>query len=266
MVGEELIQRWVRRLRHEVPDGVAVFLGGSYVRGDAGPSSDVDFDVLVADGPRDEWPVWFDVEDARLVRVDVWIRDVARWLAAQEEPQGWAFGLRSADPLRLCWAADETWRARLDRSQLEHPAGPPELEHLLGDLGKAANAHSRGDELALRLAAQDLARSCPALLQPVNRDPRPTVGSRHAALLAALEVEVAPPGYRDDLLVCLGLAGGPGSAEEVHAAACRLATGVVELLESHVDTFARLLPPRLSASLTDGGLRRYTAQVVGGSW
>ena len=54
MIGEEFIQRWVRRLRREVPDGVAVFLGGSYVRGDAGPSSDVDFDVLVADGPRDE--------------------------------------------------------------------------------------------------------------------------------------------------------------------------------------------------------------------
>jgi predicted nucleotidyltransferase len=70
MIGEEFVQRWVRRLRREVPDGVAVFLGGSYVRGDAGPSSDVDFDVLVADGPRDEWPVWFDAEEDRLVRVD----------------------------------------------------------------------------------------------------------------------------------------------------------------------------------------------------
>jgi hypothetical protein len=33
------------------------------------------------------------------------------------------------------------------------------------------------------------------------------VGSRHAALLAALEAAVAPPGYRDDLLVCRALAG-----------------------------------------------------------
>ena len=45
---------------------------------------------------------------------------------------------------------------------------PAELEHFLGDLGKVANAHRRGDELGLRLAAQDLARSCPALLRPVN--------------------------------------------------------------------------------------------------
>jgi phosphoribosyl-AMP cyclohydrolase len=252
MIGEEFIQRWVRRLRREVPDGVAVFLGGSYVRGDAGPSSDVDFEVLVADGPRDEWPVWFDAEEDRLVRVDAWIRDVPRWLASQEEPQDWAFGLRSSEPLRLCWVADESWRARLDRSELEHPAGQPELEHFLGDLGKVANAHRRGDELGLRLAAQDLARSCPALLRPVNPDPNPPVGSRHAALLAALEVDVAPPGYRDDLLVCLGLAGRPSSAEEVHAAACRLATGAMELVKSHVDTFTRLLPPQLSAALADG--------------
>jgi hypothetical protein len=62
MVGEEFIQRWVRRVRHEVPDGVAVFLVGSYARGDAGPYSDVDLDVLVAEGPRNEWPTWFDVE------------------------------------------------------------------------------------------------------------------------------------------------------------------------------------------------------------
>jgi hypothetical protein len=51
----------------------------------------------------------------------------------------------------------------------------------------------------------------------------------------------------------------------VHAAACRLATGVMELVKSHVDTFTRLLPPQLSASLADGSLRRYAAQVVGGS-
>jgi hypothetical protein len=77
MVGEEFIQRWVRRVRHQVPDGVAVFLVGSYARGDGGPYSDVDLDVLVAEGPRNEWPTWFEVEEHRLVCVSVWIRDVA---------------------------------------------------------------------------------------------------------------------------------------------------------------------------------------------
>jgi predicted nucleotidyltransferase len=81
MVGEELVQRWVRRLRQEVPGVVAVFLSGSHVRGDAGPSSDVDFDVLVDEGPRDELPAWFDTDGPRLVRVEAWVRDVAQLLA-----------------------------------------------------------------------------------------------------------------------------------------------------------------------------------------
>jgi Nucleotidyltransferase domain len=195
--------------------GVAVFLVGSYARGDAGPYSDVDLDVLVADGPRNEWPTWFDVEEHQLVCVSVWIRDVATWQASQQEPQGWAFGLPSVETVRLCWVADDSWRARLERSQLAHPPGEPELDHLVGDLGKVANAWRRGDELGLRLAAQDLARSCPSLLQPLN--PHPPVGSRHAALLTALDFAVVPPGYHDDLVVCLGLAGRPTSAEEVHA-------------------------------------------------
>jgi phosphoribosyl-AMP cyclohydrolase len=264
MVGAELIERWARRLRREIPGAVAVLLGGSYVRGDAGSSSDVDFDVLVADGPRDEWPTWFDLDGERLVRIDVWIRDLPRWLASQDEPQDWAFGLPCSEPLQLLWTADESLRVQVDRSVLEHPAGPPELEHFIGDLGKMANAHDRGDQLAMRLAAQDLARSCPALLRPLNPDPRPPVGSRRAALLAVLAFEVAPPGYREDLLVCLGLSERRSTAEVVHAAACRLATGTVALLETRLDTFAALLTPQMSASLRDGGLRRYTAQIAGG--
>jgi hypothetical protein len=36
MVSERFVHRWVTRLRAEVPDAVAVFLGGSVVRGEAG--------------------------------------------------------------------------------------------------------------------------------------------------------------------------------------------------------------------------------------
>jgi hypothetical protein len=178
MAGEEFIQRWVRRVRREVPDGVAVFLVGSYARGDAGPHSDLDLDVLIAGGPRNQWPTWLDVEGQRLVCVSVWIRDVAIWLASQQQPQDWAFGLPAVETVRLCWVADDSWRARLDRSQLAHPPGEPELDHLVGELGKVANAWRRGDELGLRLAAQDLARSCPGLLQPLNRTPRLAAGTR----------------------------------------------------------------------------------------
>jgi hypothetical protein len=181
MVGEEFIQRWVQRVRHEVPDAVAVFLVGSHARGDAGPHSDVDLDVLVAGGPRNQWPTWVDVEAHRLVCVSVWIRDVATWLASQQEPQGWAFGLSSVETVRLCWVADEAWRARLERSQLAHPPGEPELDHLVGDLGKVANAWRRGDELGLRLAVQDLARSCPSLLWPLNPHPPVAAGTQRCS-------------------------------------------------------------------------------------
>jgi phosphoribosyl-AMP cyclohydrolase len=260
MVTERLIRRWTRRLSQQIPGAVAVFLGGSLLRGDAGPGSDVDFDVLVAEGPRDEWPLWLDVEDGRLVRVEVWVRDVATWLASEREPQRWAFGLPSVEPLRLCWAADDSWRARLDRPRLEHPAAPPELDHFLGDFGKVTNAHRRGDELGLRLAAQDLAESCPALLQPLN--PHAPVASRRAGLLAALDARVAPPGYRDDLLRCLALEGRPASAAEVHAAACRLAVGVAELLASNGGAFEGLVSAELSAALADGSLRRHLAELA----
>jgi hypothetical protein len=179
---------------------------------------------------------------------------------ASKSPRAGRLGLPAVETVRLCWVADDSWRARLERSQLAHPPGEPELDHLVGDLGKVANAWRRGDELGLRLAAQDLARSCPSLLQPLN--PHPPVGSRQAALLTALDFAVVPPGYHDDLVVCLGLAGRPTSAAEVHFAACRLATGVVELLGSHAGRFTRLLPRPLAASLTDGSLRRYVGQLV----
>jgi predicted nucleotidyltransferase len=258
MVSAELVERCVARVRQEVPDAVAVFLAGSQVRGEAGPFSDVDFDVIVPEGPRDEYPAWFDRDGGKLVRVSLWIRDVDQWLGDEANPQSWAYWLTCTDVLRLCWVADESWRARLARSELTHPAGEPELDHFIGDLGKVANAYLAGDELALRLAAQDLARSAPSLLAPLN--PGPPVGSRYAALRAALDVDIAPGGYRADLLTCLGLTGGPTTVEDVHTAATRLATGVVDLLETHASGYAALLPADLAGCLTDGSLRRYISQ------
>jgi nucleotidyltransferase-like protein len=238
---EELIARWVGRLRVEVPDAVAILVGGSVLRGDAGPHSDLDFAVIVAAGPRDEWPAWFDDEGGRLVRVSVWIRDVDAWFASAEEPQEWAFGLASTDPARLCWAADDAWGTRFADGTLSFPAAPPELDHFEGESGKVANAWLAGDELALRLAAQDLARSVVSLLVPLN--PGPPVRSRVEALRRLLDFPVAPPGYRADMVTCLGLTGN-STVAEVHAAAGRLVLGTVELLPEH-----------------DADLRRYLEQA-----
>ncbi|HEU0239592.1 MAG TPA: nucleotidyltransferase domain-containing protein [Micromonosporaceae bacterium] len=260
MPDDDFIDRCVARIRDEVPDAVAILLGGSYLRGDAGPDSDVDFDVLVVE-PRDEWPSIFDVVDGRLVRISVWIRSVDGWLASADEPQDWAFFLPSTDRMRLCWAADDTWRQGVDRASIEHPAGPPEIDHFEGEVGKVVNAFRRSDDLALRLAAQDLARSIISLLQPFNL--RPPVQSRIAALRTVLDFDVVPAGYRGDILACLALDGRASTSSELYAAATRLTLGVLDIMAAHPHVLAPLVPADAAAHLVDGSLRRYIEQVLG---
>jgi hypothetical protein len=274
---DEVVSRCVERVRRNVPESVGIFLVGSHARGEAGPFSDIDLDVVVPDGPRDEWPSWLEAVGDRLLRVDTWIRDVATWEAAAEQPQEWAFFLACTEPVRLCWAAGdlrepehrserageertaapngESWRRRLDRTHATYPPGEPEIGHFQGEIGKLANA--RGDDLAVRLAAQDLARSVVSLLRPLN--PAPPVHSRLAALTCLLGFDVAPAGYRVDMLACLGLDGG---GADPYAAACRLASGVLDLLHAHRDVFARLLPDDAAEALRDGTLRRFVEQTL----
>jgi hypothetical protein len=259
VVNEQFVDRWVLRLRNEVPEAIAIFLGGSHVRGDAGPHSDVDFDVLVADGPRNEWPAWFDTTGDRIVRVSTWIRDVDSWLDAQQEPQEWAFFLSCADPLRLCWAAAGAWGQQLDRTELVYPPAEPEIDHFQGEVAKVANAWARRDVLAVRLAAADLARSVMSLAQPLNR--RAPVRSRNEALIAVLDFEVVPMHYRDDMLACLGFADRYVSADDMYAATCRLAYGILDLLDAHVSTFAAVLPAKELTCVRDGSLRRFVSQT-----
>jgi predicted nucleotidyltransferase len=259
MFTDELVDRWTVRLRDEVPDSVAIFVGGSHLRGDAGPDSDVDFDVVVANGPRDEWPAWFDVKGSRLVRISAWVRDVDAWLATEREPQDWAFYLAAADSMRLCWAADDDWRERLDRTQMIHPPGPPEIDHFEGDVGKVTNAFRAGDDVGLRLASQDLARSIASMLQPLNA--HPPVASRREALRVLLDFDVVPSGYRADMLACLGLVDAVG-ASEVHVAACRLAAGTMDIVQTNVSVLAPLVPADAAASIRDGSLRRYINQII----
>lgn len=231
MLSDDLVDEWVRRLRAEVPDAVAIFLTGSQLRGDAGPFSDVDFDVLVAKGPRDDGAAFVVPYGGRSVRVSGRVRDVESWSASSDESQAWAFHLPCADPLRLCWAADP-WRARVERTELTHPAGPPEADHFEGDVGKVANAWIDGDEHLLRLSAADLARSVVSLLAPLN--PRPPVRSRGEALRSLLAFDKVPAGYRVDMLTCLGLDGEPAT-EEVAKAARRLAVGTAALVPESLD-------------------------------
>jgi len=97
------------------------------------------------------------------------------------------------------------------------------------------------------------------MLQPL--DPRPPVASRRAALHTILSLDLAPPGIHHDVLVCLGLTGQPTDLADLHATAGRLATGVLDLVETHAATLAPLLPDYEAVTLRDGSLRRYLTDL-----
>ena len=122
----------------------------------------------------------------------------------------WAFGLPVAAPARLLWA-DPAWRPRIDLPVLCQPGGEPRLEELIATLGKAAGALAAGDD---DRGPARRGRPGPAL--PVGAALGQPVGAGHlppGRAGVALGLPVAPPGYRDDMLLCLGLR--PGATGQV---------------------------------------------------
>ena len=200
---EALVARWVDLLRDDYPSTQAIMLKGSYARGDAGPHSDVDFDVLL-DGPaHSAYPVRFEKSSERLRHISIAVQDLAGWLAEECEPEPWAFGLPVREPTRLLWAADASLRNQLDRPFKPHPPAEPELEDFVESFAKASNAHARRDGIGLRQAAQSTARYAPTLIRPLN--PEAWADSPRSALATVLDFDIVPPGYREDMLMCLGM-------------------------------------------------------------
>lgn len=252
------IDDWATRLRGTRRAVVGILLRGSHARGAATAFSDVDLDVLVTGPPQVSRRAYLADIGERFAHLSVVTRDVETWLARLHEPVDWAFGLPVDAPARLLWASPR-WRSRLDLPVVSHPAGEPRLEELVATLGKVAAAYAADDAMGARLAADDLARVCPSVLRLAN--PPVTVASRRAALAAALDLPVAPPGYRDDLLACLGLR--PASTPQVYAAAGRLVAGTIALVRPYADELARVVGADLAGALADGRLDRYVVQVAG---
>ena len=260
MADNDLITTWTDRLRHEIPDAVAVLLKGSHVWGDDGPHSDIDFDVLV-DGPETErYPLWIEPDaSGRLRHVSAGVRDLASWIADGNEPEPWALGLPVREPTRLLWAATPALRKRRDRWWGGHPPAAPAIEDWFECLGKMRNAARRDDDLGLRLAAQGIGRYTPTLLRPLN--PAAFATGPRSAIDLVLAFPVAPEGYRDDLLACLGLTDGV-AADALMRAADRLVTGTLALLSEHLDVVAPLIAGDIAAILRDGTLTRYITAMT----
>jgi phosphoribosyl-AMP cyclohydrolase len=249
---------WATRLRQAGDrEVVGILLRGSHARRAATAHSDVDLDVLVGGSPYATRRAYLAESAGRLTHVSVAARDVHSWVHRLGEPADWAFGLPVSTPVRLLWA-DSHWRPRIDLPVLCQPAEPPRLEELIATLGKAAAARAVDDHLGVRLAVADLARLCPSVLRPAN--PSVRVVSRRAAFTAALELPVAPPGYRDDMLLCLGLR--PGATAQLWAAAVRLVAGTLPLVRPYADEIAEAAGADLADALVDGRLDRYVAQLA----
>ncbi|NHW87396.1 phosphoribosyl-AMP cyclohydrolase, partial [Escherichia coli] len=82
---------------------------------------------------------------------------------------------------------------------------------------------------------------------------------RRSAFSAALDLPVAPAGYREDMLRCLGLR--PGSTLQLWEAAARLVTGTLPLIRPYGAEIARAAGPDLVDALVDGRLDRYVDQL-----
>jgi hypothetical protein len=256
---EAFLAGWVNRLRAEIPGALAILLKGSHVRGNAGPFSDVDFDVLVDDTEIDDpYPVWIVEHDGRLVHVSVAVERLDDWVRGFREVASWSFGFRSREVTRLLWVARRSLVAELDRPWREHPAAEPEIEDFIEELGKARNAAMRGDEVSLRLAVQELAELAPTLLAPLNEPRFP--GTRPEAMAMALDLETVPNGYRRDMLECLGLSGRGLTTDEVLAAGERLVMETLAQVEANIEVFEPLVKPRFLGLVRDGTMRRYLEQ------
>lgn len=260
VVDDRFIEQWVERLRREFPGAVAILLKGSYARRDETLWSDLDFDLLVSEKPvAYGYLAWIVPAAAgRLVHVSVAVEAIDDWLRASDESTDWSFGFPSREATHLIWLRQPELRDILDRLYREHPSGEPEIEDFIESFAKARSAIHRGDDIALRLAVQALATYCPTLLAPLN--PPVVVGGRVDALQAALDLAIAPPWYRSDMLLCLGLSGLPSTPNELLAAAGRLVFGTIALLEENLHTLTSLLPPDFPHLLRTGVLRRYLEQ------
>ncbi|RAO02561.1 Phosphoribosyl-AMP cyclohydrolase [Micromonospora noduli] len=252
------LEDWAARLRQAAERPVVgILLRGSHARRAATAHSDVDLDVLVGGAPYAARRAYLDASAGQVTHVSVAARDIRSWVHRLGEPADWAFGLPVTAPARLLWA-DPHWRPRIDLPVLCQPAEPPRLEEMIATLGKAASARAAGDRLGVRLAVADLARLCPSVLRPAN--PSVRVHSRRAAFAAALELPVAPSGYRTDMLLCLGLR--PGATGQLWAAAVRLVAGTLPLIRPYAEEIADTAGPDLAAALVDSRLDRYVAQLA----
>jgi phosphoribosyl-AMP cyclohydrolase len=244
-----LTDRVVASSRERQPGTTGILVHGSYATGRARPESDLDLAIFVSGPPTVHYRTWFEMREGQLplhvsARADL---TVEIWKREAMTPAGWALGI----PVELAhvwlWPGDGHLLNTLgDNPVVRKPGAAPEVEDMVDALLKARSAAVTGDPIGLRLAAQDAVRFAAPCVAALNtperaRDPR-------SALTTILGLPVAPVGWSDDVVTCLGLSS--RSDQDVAAAGERLVRGVLRLLretDPYVDP-----QPDIARYLIDG--------------
>ncbi len=246
-----LLDRIAATLRDAEPAAVAVIVTGSYATGRATLRSDLDLTVLTAVAPTGHYRSWFEPREGLPLHVSAGADSLANWVEEGAEPADWALGFPTEEAAAFVWTTDAALAVLGQPPVSRRPAGSPELEDFLECATKVKRAYARGDGPGARWHAHDLGCCAPRLLIPLNPERRVT--DRRDALRAALDLPIAPAGYRDDLSACLGLL--PLDDTALVESALRLAANLLAFLRERAPDVDS--QPYLSRYLADGTLERY---------
>jgi Nucleotidyltransferase domain len=231
-------------VRDDEPDAVGIFAFGSYAQGTAERTSDLDLQVVTLAAPRVRYRTWFVGE----IHVSVGAKSTDELRRLRSVPAGWSLGFAVEGPAVWVWSTGAAVAVLGDPPGFSHPPGEAELEDFVEWCAKALRA---SDPVALRVAAYGVGETAPVLLRDLSA-PR-TVRNRVEAVHAALELDPAPDGWRDDLAVLLALV--PADDARVREAVERLAPGVLALLRERAPGVDP--QPDIGGYLADGTLERH---------
>jgi phosphoribosyl-AMP cyclohydrolase len=246
-----LVERIVERVLTLEPRSAATLVIGSYAKGTASETSDLDL-VAITPAPQQPYRTWF--EDRRPeppLHVSLGSKTADERRRTSSSAARWAFGFPAIQTASYVWAEEDAREQLGGDPSLHHPAAEPELEDFVEFVLKAKRSARDGDEIGLRWFAHSAAELAPSLLVPLN-DQR-TVYDRRDAIDAALSLRAAPDGYSRDLAVCLGLAS--ASTPEVKTAVARLGSEILGFVRAHAPE------ANVPDYLADGTLERHLGLI-----
>ncbi len=250
-----LLERVVDRLRAVEPAAIGVLVTGSYAARRATHQSDLDVTVLTAMPSLAHYRTWFEPRPGAPLHVSAGGRALDAWVDEGKTAADWALGFPTEEVATWVWATDAARAVLGDPPVMRRPSADPDLEDFLECATKAKRAAGAGDALGARWHAHHLGAYAIRLLRPLNPERR--VIDVRDALRVAVDLPVAPVGYRDNLLPCLGLR--QASDGEVADAAVRLATTILAFLRERMPDVDR--QPDLPQYLADGTLERHLAAM-----